>query len=242
MEFNMKSTWEDWAAESDDETYDVEDYPSIEDARDYVGENRKGLKIQKLNIKPIQNFERIELQEKIMKTQLDEEEKRQLAEYKELMKNKLSWATMNKNVVQVLNNKGDDSNYPMLSSKNFVKKPVIKEDMKVKESPISVHVDETGWTTVSNKERPIPEKVVSYTFTKMCSTWFDGKKCNNKKCTYAHKIEQLRINNCSYFSNCNTVCEKNGRIINRSQDKICHKLHLNETRENFLQRVGIQKK
>ena len=56
MEFNMKSTWEDWAAESDDETYDVEDYPSIEDARDYVGENRKGLKIQKLNITSLKKY------------------------------------------------------------------------------------------------------------------------------------------------------------------------------------------
>ena len=72
--------------------------------------------------------------------------------------------------------------------------------------------------------------------TKMCDSVKNNKKCNRKKCNFAHSIEELRIPECFNKENCRNVQYINGEYVNKGS-KVCKNIHPNETKENYLHRV-----
>ncbi len=59
-------------------------------------------------------------------------------------------------------------------------------------------------------------------YTHFCKAWFETQECNNKKCTFAHSVEELR----------RKVCMRDARCRN---DKCIFK-HTGQSDEDFLER------
>ena len=74
-------------------------------------------------------------------------------------------------------------------------------------------------------------------YTKMCDSVKNNKKCNRKKCNFAHSIEQLKIQECFNKEKCRNVEYKNdGEYINKGS-KLCKHLHPYETKQNYVKRI-----
>ena len=82
--------------------------------------------------------------------------------------------------------------------------------------------------------RPKPEEI--YKNTKMCNSALEGVKCDGKDCTYAHKLEDLRISKCKFGGKCYHV-KKEGLSFENQSDKVCIFMHDDETLENYKHRV-----
>lgn len=88
-------------------------------------------------------------------------------------------------------------------------------------------------------EKPVIDPV-NFHFTKMCNSYFDKIECQAKDaCTYAHTIDQLKINPCNFKQGCIHVTkdEKGEYKITEGTQKICRFIHPEETRENYAKRV-----
>lgn len=173
-------------------------------------------------------------------------------EYDDTVKTKLTWLKVKPIVIDYdcddtdddedVNNHSlkslSDDDYPSLSSEIF-KKPVKKE--VIKPQPVIKQTSGEGWRTVTGKKKKLDdEEPISFQFTKPCATWISGTKCNRKGCTYAHSEKDLKITECN-FKNCNMVDEKDGYFSNKSADRTCGKIHSYESKDNFLERLGIKK-
>jgi hypothetical protein len=74
------------------------------------------------------------------------------------------------------------------------------------------------------------------TKTQMCKF---ANRCTSKTCTYAHKLDELKMMKCA-FSNCNRVIKsKTGEFYNTKSGKVCKGQHHGETRDNCLKRNGM---
>lgn len=238
-----------YQAEEHNDSHDMDmdiDYLSdtedVESRRLYVDDFHQQKPV-KLNIK--------RLHEKIFdddsKTKNENLEKERIEkeneEYKEIMKNKLSWVSSpNKRKFVLIENDLDADDFPCLGAKPIkkIKKEIVVESHEPK--PTCSH-DDGGWMQVKKKERKQidePTNSVSFTCTKMCSTWYAGNKCINKRCSYAHTIDELRISDCK-FANCNMVTKQDGLFYNVNKDKTCNNIHICESKDNYLQRLGLKK-
>jgi len=180
-----------------------------------------------------------------------EDDGKEFEEYKEVMKTRLTWLTKPTVIAYDSDDSdfeetklvtiSDDDDYPSLSSEMFKKNKVKKEKVLNNEEPSSSLPDEIGWKSANKKKKKNDEQPISsIEFTKPCSNWIEGTKCNRKGCTYAHTEKELKINYCN-FKNCNAVIEKDGYFSNKNGDRFCCKIHRHESVDNFLERLGVKK-
>lgn len=225
---NVVDSWEDY--ELEDEEFE---------RRSYV----QGIRQQScpLNIKRINECMMTEIINKRELELENEETEKDNELYKNNVVSKLSWIkspSKRKFENETVHSVMDNDDYPCLG---FNPPKKIKKVETVVEKDTSSVVDE-GWIEIKKKEKKIVEDDVknAYTCTKMCSFINSGKKCNNKGCSYAHSLDELRINECKY-PNCNMVFNEDGYFFNTNNNKICNNIHSCESKSNYLERVGIQK-
>jgi hypothetical protein len=232
------NSWYDMCCE-DDPNFDNESWENEEcdDERSYV----QGIRQNScpLNITRINDYM---ISEIIKKNEL-ELEKEQIEKENELYQNnvvsKLSWfnksPTKRKFENTIHNSIMDTDDYPCLGLNP--KKKKIETIIEKEPTPI---VNEE-WIEIKKKEKKVVDVSKNiYTCTKLCSSIDSGKKCNNKICSYAHSIDELRINDCK-FQNCNMVFSEDGYFFNTNKNKICNNIHSNESKTNYLERVSFQK-
>ena len=80
----------------------------------------------------------------------------------------------------------------------------------------------------------------------MCKTQFckslttEGYKCvYNDKCNYAHSIDELRIRMCNYPDTCYKVYVNDKGYFRNCDKQKCRFLHSEETKKNYVKRLGI---
>ena len=250
FEWGDYENWEEYDNENivvNNQVSDVDDYDSdLEDNRIYISGKFKSFSAPK----PIT----LKLSKKINNVieKKDEEDKKDFDEYKEVMKTKLTWLAK-PTIVEYDSDDSDygevvskpitisEDDYPTLSSEIFKKNK--KEEVVIKKEEPSLENDVVGWKSIDKKKRKNEkdEPVPSVEFTRPCSTWIEGTKCNRKGCTYAHSKKELKINECT-FKNCNIVIEKDGYFSNKNGDRICNKIHRTESVDNFIERLGVKSK
>ena len=84
--------------------------------------------------------------------------------------------------------------------------------------------------------------------TRMCRSLEDGVECpHGSDCRFAHSQNQLRLTECVFKDECRFVkCNASGIYFNTKPRpgvprKVCRHLHPDETRENYMNRTGIDK-
>jgi hypothetical protein len=84
--------------------------------------------------------------------------------------------------------------------------------------------------------------------TRMCRSLEDGVECpHGSECRFAHSQNQLRLTDCVFKDECRFVkCNASGIYFNTKPRpgvprKVCRHLHPDETRENYMNRTGIDK-
>jgi hypothetical protein len=226
-DFNVVSSW--------DEEYDDNEYN--ESNKSYI----QGIRQNScpINIKRINERMMTEVLEKRDSELENEEIEKENELYKNNVVSKLSWIkspSKRKIDNEIVNSIMDNDDYPCLGFN-----PPKKQKKEVVVEKIIDIPNEEGWIDVKKKERKNVENDSKNTFTrtKMCSSLNAGKKCNNKGCSYAHSIDELKINDCK-FINCNMVIKEDGYFFN-TNNKVCNNIHNCESKDNYLKRVGIQK-
>jgi hypothetical protein len=73
--------------------------------------------------------------------------------------------------------------------------------------------------------------------TKLCNSIKQHMHCYNKNCTFAHKRDEMNVQNCSYGSKCNKISYINN-IATNSTVNICEFIHPIETHLSFFERIG----
>jgi len=81
------------------------------------------------------------------------------------------------------------------------------------------------------------------TRTKMCSSVENNTNCRHgAKCRFAHNLDELRVADCVFTTNCKLVAVDSNNIwSNRSGIKMCKCKHPEETLENFYDRTGLSR-
>ena len=75
---------------------------------------------------------------------------------------------------------------------------------------------------------------------KYCNSLKTGIKCNLSNCNYAHNKKELNKLLCAFGNYCKYVCHDNNYIYtNKSKSQICSFQHINETDENFYNRISM---
>lgn len=84
-----------------------------------------------------------------------------------------------------------------------------------------------------------PDPSVVYKNTRMCHSVLEGKICENlPECTYAHKIDELKISPCVFGNECHHVIKNDGIYSNKEDStKKCFYLHPEEDKKNYKKRV-----
>lgn len=87
----------------------------------------------------------------------------------------------------------------------------------------------------------------TYKYTKLCNSVIVGEACKwLDKCTYAHKVEQLRLSPCHFGLKCNNivapVSESDIYINNPKGSKVCTFIHPDERLDEYSARVFKLKK
>lgn len=107
---------------------------------------------------------------------------------------------------------------------------------------------ENKWTEVKYKKNNI-QKLLEIDSVKRKNTTnlYKTRFCNNtfcKKidCDFAHSIEEINTIDCFHKERCRQVFEKDGILKNKSSLNFCKYKHPNETKEQYLYRVGYVKK
>ena len=73
--------------------------------------------------------------------------------------------------------------------------------------------------------------------TQMCKSVVSKINCpHGDKCRYAHSFAELKVQNCSYGSQCKMVEYVSGEYINTNMTKTCCYKHPEETKTNFMRR------
>ena len=249
MVFDDENTWESWGDYEDENSYVFDD---AEDSRLYVTGKIKSAPAPK----PI-SFKIFDKVNNIMKNNNDyiASEEDDVDEYKDVMKNKLNWLSKPTVEIDYDSNyknikKSDksicvsDDDYPSLSSCIFKPKKIVNDIKPEVLCDEKIYDDELVWTASdknkNKKNKNEDNEQISFEFTKPCATWIDGTRCNRRGCTYAHSEKELKIIECN-FKNCNMVIEENKYFLNKNIDRICSKIHMNETTGNFLERLGVKK-
>ena len=87
-----------------------------------------------------------------------------------------------------------------------------------------------------------PKLNVLYKNTRMCFSYFDDIPCTDE-CTYAHKLEDLRVSQCTHQEKCHHITRNKSDQLcnNENTGVICFFLHKGEDMDNYIRRV-IEKK
>ena len=80
------------------------------------------------------------------------------------------------------------------------------------------------------------------TKTRICWSVEKGVKCphGHGKCQFAHSLDELRMAPCLFGTRCRFVTWKDGMYL-KSGERYCNYMHPDETRENYLERIGLDK-
>jgi hypothetical protein len=77
--------------------------------------------------------------------------------------------------------------------------------------------------------------------TRMCNSIDKKEECNHgDKCRFAHNLSELKISNCLFEDNCRFVKMCDGKLQNNGA-KICNHKHPQESKEDFMSRVGLDR-
>jgi len=77
--------------------------------------------------------------------------------------------------------------------------------------------------------------------TRMCNSIDKKEECKHgDQCRFAHNLEELKISNCLFEDNCRFIKMYDGKLRNNGA-KICNHKHPQESREDFMSRVGLDK-
>ena len=77
--------------------------------------------------------------------------------------------------------------------------------------------------------------------TRICNSVDKKEACKHgENCRFAHDLDELKISNCLFEDNCRFVKMCDGKLQNDGT-KICNHKHPQESRENFMSRVGLDR-
>ena len=77
--------------------------------------------------------------------------------------------------------------------------------------------------------------------TRMCNSIDKKEECKHgDQCRFAHNLSELKISNCLFEDNCRFVKMSDGKLRNNGA-KICNHKHSQESKEDFISRVGLDK-
>jgi hypothetical protein len=116
--------------------------------------------------------------------------------------------------------------------------------------------EEKGWKTVEktfkkkeqkqfderSKSSTETDKSTTLKYTQICRNIINTGKCSYKKCSFAHTLKQLVINNCKFGNSCNHIVKKDKNFVNNEKTrKICNYKHPVESLDNYYNRIGLNK-
>lgn len=115
---------------------------------------------------------------------------------------------------------------------------IFNDDWDAKQMPVSDPYVQTSWytdeewiaheKTLAPKKIPQPKpqpKTTTVVKSKMCKNVLNGRRCTLRTCTYAHFVNELVPDACSFTRNC------------RYKDTTCMFIHVKESMEEFKQRI-----
>jgi hypothetical protein len=77
--------------------------------------------------------------------------------------------------------------------------------------------------------------------TRMCNSIDKKEECKHgDQCRFAHNLSELKISNCLFEDNCRFVKMSDGKLRNNGT-KICNHKHPQESKEDFMSRVGLDR-
>ncbi len=115
--------------------------------------------------------------------------------------------------------------------------------------PLSDKCD--NWTPVKHRNKKqksipnikpiiphIPLNNINYRY--MCKFVIEKKRCPHKVCHFAHNFNQLNIDMCNYGNKCHKIHIHNNIYMNNITSHICKFIHIDETKENYYNRIYIK--
>ena len=138
---------------------------------------------------------------------------------------------------KVSNIQKNQKNLEMTSLSEFPN--LSKTNQRIKTANITEHKSKRSeaFEKLSNKESLIKNLYK----TSLCKSIFNDIKCpHGQNCRFAHSINELRTSHCLFGSDCRFIknCSDNS-YTNVTANKKCTHIHPNETRINFLTRIGV---
>jgi len=77
--------------------------------------------------------------------------------------------------------------------------------------------------------------------TRMCNSIDKNEVCTHgDSCRFAHNLSELKISNCLFGDKCHFIKMSDGKLQNNGS-KICNHKHPQESTENFMSRVGLDR-
>jgi hypothetical protein len=77
--------------------------------------------------------------------------------------------------------------------------------------------------------------------TRMCNSIDKNEVCTHgDSCRFAHNLSELKISNCLFGDKCHFIRMSDGKLQNNGS-KICNHKHPQESTENFMSRVGLDR-
>ena len=120
----------------------------------------------------------------------------------------------------------------------------VKIQTKTKSSFNKEEIIETEWNYSKRKEKTKnnTSQDSKPNYTKMCNFIIKGIECKHgKNCKFAHNFNELKLQDCKFGNSCKFIYNKNGKIMNKNSDeRICMRIHNNESREDYLIRTKLQ--